>query len=271
MKPPCGAPAGQGAPSAEASGVSSVQAGDQGALRAADLQAHVVAGAVVAGGGAGGEGAVVQGEQRDAGVDVVGGGEEVLAAVGAGGVHLGDLAAGDPPDDVEVVHGAVAEDAAGGREVAGVRRRRVAGAGPQGVGPAEPAGGDRLAQRPVPGVEAALEPDVQRDGRVRPSSAASTASVSASVPATGFSQKVGSPAAPGGQDQRRRGRRWARRSPRRPGPRRTARPGRRRTPPRPVAPWRGPSVRRRRAPRCRSPRAGRRASRRGTRRCGPCR
>ena len=71
------------------------------------------------------------------GGDVAELGEEVGTLGAAGGVDLDDLPAGDPPDGVEVVHAAVAEDAAGDLDVLAWRGCGVQGGGPHGVHPAE--------------------------------------------------------------------------------------------------------------------------------------
>jgi hypothetical protein len=92
-------------------------------------------------------------------------GEDRRAPVGTGRDHLGDLASGDEPDAVEVVHRAVPEEPARGGDV-GVRRRHgVEGGRAHRVQPAEPARAHRLPGGDVAGVEAALEPDL--DGRLR--------------------------------------------------------------------------------------------------------
>ena len=136
------------------------------ALAAEDLHAHVVAGAVVAGGGERHERAVVERQDGRGGVDVAGLGEERRALVGAGRVDRGDLAAGDEADDVEVVDRAVAEEAAARRDVGGVGRRLVVRLGPDAVQEAELAAGDGLLGALVAAVETSLEADV--DGRGRP-------------------------------------------------------------------------------------------------------
>ena len=95
----------------------------QVAVGAGQLHPDVVAAAVVARPLQRDQRAVVEGEHRSGLVDVAALGEEVRTAVGADGVDLDHLAAGDPAQDVEVVHVAVAEDAAGGRRCS---QRRVA-------------------------------------------------------------------------------------------------------------------------------------------------
>ena len=146
-----------------------LEADGDAVLGAVQLQAHVVAARVVAGVGHQDQGVVVQGEHGRGGVHVAGPGEQLVTAVGAGGVDLDDLAAGHPADDVEVVHAAVAEDAAGDGHIGRRRRRRVEGGGPYRVQPAELAAGHGRAGRLEGGVEAALVADLDRDaGRLHP-------------------------------------------------------------------------------------------------------
>src|SRR4029453_1474095 len=102
------------------------------------------------------QGVVVQGEHGRGGVHVAGPGEQLVTAVGAGGVDLDDLAAGYPPDAVEVVDAAVAEDAAGDGHIGRRWRRRVKGGRPHRVQPAELAAGHGGAGRPGRRGEAAL-------------------------------------------------------------------------------------------------------------------
>ena len=149
--------------------------------------------AVVAGGREDDERAVVEGQDGCRGVDVAGLGEERRALVGAGRVDRGDLATGDEADDVEVVDRAVAEEPAARRDVGGVGRRLVVRLRPDAVQEAELAAGDGLLGALVAAVEAALEADV--DGRARPRDELGEVRASRrACAATGFSQKVGTPA-----------------------------------------------------------------------------
>ena len=164
MKDQCWGPGGKSTPSsADRKASESSRPDRHGALAAVRLHADVVAAAVVAGRGDQGEGVVVEGEDRGGGVDVPGLAEERLALVGAGRVDGHDLAARDEPQDVEVVHVAVAEDAAAGRDVGGVRRRLVVGGRPDRVDEPQLTALDGLGQPLVAAVEAALEADVDRD------------------------------------------------------------------------------------------------------------
>src|SRR6185369_9780169 len=94
-----------------------VQTDRDRAEAAEDLHPDVVPGGVVPRTAHGDEGVVVEGEQGGGRVDIAVVAEEGLTAVRAGGEDADDLAAGEVPDDVEVVHGAVAEEAATGRDV----------------------------------------------------------------------------------------------------------------------------------------------------------
>ena len=132
--------------------ISLTKPGADAVLRAENLQPDVAACPVVAGAGDECEAVVAEGQQRGKRVDVAGGAEEVGAAVGADGVDLGDLAAGDPADRIEVMHAAVTEHAT----------RRGAHAAGHDVRPAAAQPGIRARPRcftcrDVPGVEAALE------------------------------------------------------------------------------------------------------------------
>jgi hypothetical protein len=136
---------------------------------AVQLHAHVVAARVVAAVGHQDQGPVVQGEHGRRGVHVAGPGEQLVAPVGAGGVDLGHLPAGHPADAVEVVHAAVAEDAAGDGHIGRRGRRRVQGGRPHRVQPAQLAAGHGGPGRREGGVEAALVADLDRDaGRLDP-------------------------------------------------------------------------------------------------------
>ena len=138
------------------------------------------------------EGAVVQGERRGRGVDVAGLAEERLALVGAGGEDAGHLAPGDEPDDVEVVHAAVAEEPAGrsaGTPACGGAWSIVV-ARTVWTKPSSP-DDDRVARPPVAGVEAALEPDLHRHVRVARLELGEARASRSRSSATGFSQNVG--------------------------------------------------------------------------------
>ena len=148
-----------------ADGPALVHPGGDAVLRAVDLEPHVVAAAVVAGVGDDAEGAVREGHDRGGGVGVVVVLEELRALVGAGGVDLDGLLAGDEPDDVEVVHPAVAVHPAGHRHVLRRRRLRVHGGGADRVDPAQLAALDGRLRRRDRRVVAALEPDLHRHGR----------------------------------------------------------------------------------------------------------
>ena len=89
-----------------------VPAGGDAVVETVDLQAAVVTAGVVAGVGHHAERAAVELHDDRGGVDVAVLGEQRIALHGAGGVHLDGALPGDPVEHVEVVHGAVAEDAA---------------------------------------------------------------------------------------------------------------------------------------------------------------
>ena len=163
MKKVAGGPAGQldaGFEVAQRGGVA--PAGCDAVTGAVQFQPDVVPAGVVPGVRHHRGGAVVEGQQRLRGGDIAELGEEVGALGAAGGVHLDDLAAGDPADRVEVVHAAVPEDAAGHLDVSARRRRRVQGGRPDGVHPAELAGLDRGAGGGECRVEAARVTDLHR-------------------------------------------------------------------------------------------------------------
>ena len=152
-----------------------------------------MAGAVVAGRGDRRQRAVVERQQRGAGVGITRLGEEPLALVAADGVHRRHLGARDETDDVEVVDVAVAEDAAAGGQVVRRGRRLVVGGRADRVDEPQLARADCLPRAQVAGVEAPLEPHLHR--HPAPSTASTSSIVSSSVTATGFSQNVGTPAA----------------------------------------------------------------------------
>ena len=89
------------------------------------LESAVVAVAVVAGRRDHAEGARLESHDDGCGVDITEVGELRIALHAAGGVNLDGLLSGDPPQDVEVVHRAVAEDAAGACDVLHRRRCRI--------------------------------------------------------------------------------------------------------------------------------------------------
>jgi len=131
-----------------------------------DLHAHVVPATVVARRRHDDEGVVLHRQHRRRGVDVTTVGEELVALVGAHGIHALDLLAGHEPQDVEVVDRAVAEEAAGGGDVCRVRRTLVMGRRADRVDEAQLAGLHGLAQAAITVVEAALEADVDRHVRL---------------------------------------------------------------------------------------------------------
>jgi hypothetical protein len=132
-----------------------LQPGGDAVLHAVQFQADVVAPGIVPGVGDDRDRAVVEGEDGRGGVDVARLGDVLGAAVAAGGVHLDDLAAGDPADGVEVVDRAVAEDAAGDGDVRRRRRGRVQRGRAHGVQFPELAADHGGARGHASGVEAA--------------------------------------------------------------------------------------------------------------------
>jgi hypothetical protein len=125
--------------------------------------------------------------------------EDRVAAGAAGRVHLDHLAAGHVPDDVEVVHAAVAEDPAGPGQVARRRRRRVHGRRPHGVQPAELAAEDGVPGGDEAGVEAPVVADLHRGAGAVPQHLGRLLAPRA----TGFSQKTGQARLDGGEDELR--------------------------------------------------------------------
>src|SRR5207237_8016436 len=109
-----------------------------------------------------GERTVGEGHDGRRGVDVAVPAEEVGAAVAAHGVDLDGLPAGDPADDVEVVHATVAEHAPGHGDVLGCRRFGVQGGRPYRGDPTELATVDRGLGGGDAGVEAALDAELDR-------------------------------------------------------------------------------------------------------------
>ena len=166
MKNRCGCPDGNSTPGLQRPDRPAlVHTGGDAVLRAVHLEPDVVAAAVVAGVGDDAEGAVREGHDRGGGVGVVVLLEELGALIGAGGVDLDGLLARDEPDDVEVVHAAVAVHPAGHRHVRLGRRLRVQRGGPDAVDPAQLAAVDRRLGRGDRGVVAALEADLHRHRR----------------------------------------------------------------------------------------------------------
>ena len=77
-------------------------------------------------------------------------------------VHGRDLGAGDPANEVEVVHMHVAEDPAAARDELARRRRVVVGGHHHRVEDSEPAGDDQVAGATDAGIESPLEADLNR-------------------------------------------------------------------------------------------------------------
>src|SRR5439155_24127054 len=90
-------------------------------------------------------------------VDVVVVAEALPVANGAYGEHLGNLVAGQPAGEIEVVHVHVPEDAATRGDVVLGRRFSVVGYKSQGVQRPQLTGHDRAPRRAVVGVMTALE------------------------------------------------------------------------------------------------------------------
>ena len=164
MKNTCGTPAGKVLPgSTERRGNLSSKPTAMLSAEPWSLEAHVVAPGVVARVRHQGLGLVVEGQDGRGGGDVAELVVNLVAATGAGGVGRDDLTPGHPPDRVEVVHRAVAEDAARARQVLPWRGRRVEGRRAHRVHPAELPGPDGLARGDEARVEAPREADLHRN------------------------------------------------------------------------------------------------------------
>ena len=111
------------------------------------LESAVVAAAVVAGIRHDRDGSAFESENRCGGVDVTGIGDPAITLIRAGGKNRGDFAAADPPDDVEVVDRAVAEDAAGVFDVRDRRGSRIEGGRSESVDPTEFSGSNCVVRR----------------------------------------------------------------------------------------------------------------------------
>ena len=101
-------------------------------------------------------------EGDDRRVDVVVLGKDLEPADRARRIDLVDLRAEEPADDVEVVDREVTEQPARLGDVALMRRGRVVAGQPEGVDRAQRTRLDEPARLPVAGIEATLEPELER-------------------------------------------------------------------------------------------------------------
>ena len=139
-----------------------VPAGDHRVVEAVNLEPAVVAAAVVPGRRHHAERARLERHHHGGGVDVAELGELRIALHAAGGIHLDGLLPGDPPQHVEVVHRAVAEDAAGTGDVLHRRRGGIHRGAAHRVEEAERTVVDRTFGRGERGVEPPLVTDLHR-------------------------------------------------------------------------------------------------------------
>ena len=142
-----------------------IPAGDHCVVKPVYLQPAVVAAAVIARRRHHPEGASLEGDHDGGGVDVAVLGELRVALDAAGGVDLDGLLPGDPADHVEIVHRAVAEDAAGARDVVHRRRSRVHRGAAHGVQRPQRAAVDRAFGGGECGVEPSLIAHLNRHAR----------------------------------------------------------------------------------------------------------
>ena len=142
-------------------------------MEAVHLEAAVVAAAVVSGRRHHAERARLERHHHGGGVHVTELGELRIALHAAGGVHLDGVLPGDPAQHVEVVHRAVAEDAAGTGDVLHRRWRGIHRGAAHRVDETERTVVDRPFGRGERGVETPLVTDLHRhagagDDRRRP-------------------------------------------------------------------------------------------------------